>query len=893
MKKGIIILLSLFFILECNAQKEADNWFFGDYAAISFKTGNPQVLTGSALATDEGCTSISDSAGNLLFYTDGSYIWNKNHQVMTNGSGLKGNLSSTQSSIVVKKPNSYNLYYVFTLDDYVGTDGFQYSIIDINKQGGLGEVVTKNVYLTNGLTEKISVARSCDNNSYWIVVHEYNSNKFLSYQFDKNGLNSTPVTTNIGSNHNHGHPTKSDCSGFMKISPNSRMLAAAIGYTKKVELFDFDNASGKLSNFILIDNLSNPYGLEFSPNSQLLYISELYGNNIEQFSLKSKSATTIKATKTNIGSLAGTYGGAIQIANNGKMYCGSRISQYLSCVDFPNIIGSSCGFSQYNVNLVNGRCRFGFPNILPNYFSTKSTNNKILIKEGCLNKISSFSFTDSLIVTSATWYFGDNLNSKSTKFTTVFIYKDTGTYKVKLVYSHSVCAKDSLFYTVKINASPKPNLGKDTALCNLLNFKLKSNIIANKYQWNNSITDTFSNYQPKKFGTHILKTTAICGLQNDTIKIDSLGVNQAFSLGKDTTICSNKSYALKGPNIFNRYLWNTGDTTNAITISNAGIYWLKGTNKCGESADTIQIKIAQPIVFNLGNDTSICFNTNFQLKGPPNMKSYLWNTGDILQNITPLQIGFFKLEVIDSNWCIAKDSLFIADKTFNGNLSLGIDTVYCENFTKILSVNSGFKSIKWNTGDTSASINVSLPNTYIVNTFNGCQWLSDSLVIGQETPIPLNIGRDTNVCFARPFSINASLGFVSYLWNNGSINPILEIKNSGIYWCKATSANKCESIDSIAIGKDASDIAYFIPNAFSPNDDAVNEYFPFQKQEPNTVIKIFNRWGQLIFENDNGYSWNGKFKNQDVSQDVYVYIVEYRNCNRTKQTLRGTFTLLK
>ncbi len=221
MKKGIIILLSLFFILECNAQKEADNWFFGDYAAISFKTGNPQVLSVSALATDEGCTSISDSAGNLLFYTDGSYIWNKNHQVMTNGSGLKGNLSSTQSSIVVKKPNSYNLYYVFTLDDYVGTDGFQYNIIDINKQSGLGEVVTKNVYLTNGLTEKISFARSCDNNSYWIVVHEYNSNKFLSYQFDKNGLNSTPVTTNIGSNHNHGHPTKSDCYGFMKISPNS------------------------------------------------------------------------------------------------------------------------------------------------------------------------------------------------------------------------------------------------------------------------------------------------------------------------------------------------------------------------------------------------------------------------------------------------------------------------------------------------------------------------------------------------------------------------------------------------------------------------------------------------------------------------------------------------
>jgi len=874
-------------------QKEADNWFFGDYAAINFKTGSPQVLTGSVMTTDEGCTSISDSAGNLLFYTDGSYIWNKNHQIMMNGSGLKGNLSSTQSAIVVKKPNSYNLYYVFTLDAFVGSNGFQYSIIDINKQSGLGEVVTKNVFLTNGLSEKISVARSCDNNSYWIVVHEYNSNKFLSYQLDKNGLNSTPVTTSIGSNHNHGHPTKSDCSGYMKISPNGKKIACAIGYTNKVEIFDFDNLTGKITNGITIDNINQPYGLEFSPNSNLLYVTEIILNTVLQYDISIYNTNAIKLSKLTIGSLVGTYGGPLQMANNGKMYAGSRVSSSISCINNPNIKGNGCSFIANALNLGSGKCRFGFPNILPNYFSTKSTNNKLIIKEGCLNKSTSFSFTDSSIVSNATWYFGDKKNSTSTKYTTVFTYKDTGTYKIKLIYSHSTCTKDSLFYSIKISDILPLKLGNDTSFCDLMNFKLKSNVNATKYQWNNSLTDTFNSYQPKKFGKHSLKITTNCGVFSDTINLDSIGTIQTFSLGNDTILCSNVLNQLIAPSYFKNFIWSTGDTTPMTKVNNSGQYWLKGSNKCGEASDTIMIQLVNPLKFKLGKDTTICFNTNFQIKGPPLMKNYNWNTGETTQNIIPIHEGLYKLMTKDNNNCLSKDSIFIFDKSIKGSLNLGKDTIYCEDFSKKLEVNPNFKPIKWNTGDTTTSILVTQPKTYSVSAFNGCYWLSDSITIKQEKPKSLNLGKDTSVCFARPHILYAPQGFIKYNWNNGSQNSSIEVKNPGIYWCKALSNNQCESIDSIKFGRDASDITYLIPNAFSPNVDAVNEYFPFQKQEPNTVIKIYNRWGELIYENEEGISWNGQYKNQDCSQDIYLYLFEYKNCNRTKRTLSGTFTLLR
>lgn len=140
--KVLLLLLSF----NAVAQKEANIWYFGGKAGLDFNSGSPVALTNGQLNTLEGCASISTASGNLLFYTDGKNIYNKNHQIMNNGSGLLGHLSTSQSATIVPMPGSASLFYVFTLDAGGGTEGLRYSVIDMSLDGGLGSVTAKKMF---------------------------------------------------------------------------------------------------------------------------------------------------------------------------------------------------------------------------------------------------------------------------------------------------------------------------------------------------------------------------------------------------------------------------------------------------------------------------------------------------------------------------------------------------------------------------------------------------------------------------------------------------------------------------------------------------------------------------------------------------------------------------
>ena len=122
------------------AQKESNIWYFGENAGIDFNSGAPVALTNGSLNTQEGCASVCDSLGNLLFYTDGVYVWDNTHTMMSNGFYLYGHYSSTQSAVIVKKPGSVNIYYIFTVAVEGSYDGFRYSEVDMNLNGGLGDI---------------------------------------------------------------------------------------------------------------------------------------------------------------------------------------------------------------------------------------------------------------------------------------------------------------------------------------------------------------------------------------------------------------------------------------------------------------------------------------------------------------------------------------------------------------------------------------------------------------------------------------------------------------------------------------------------------------------------------------------------------------------------------
>ena len=156
--KNITVIVLTLIVNFTYSQGEANIWYFGQNAGLDFNSGSPVALTNGQLNTLEGCATISTSSGELIFYTDGVTVFNKNHTIMVNGTGLLGHSSSTQSATIVPKPGSSNMFYIFTTDNEHDPDGFRYSIVDMSLDSGNGAItVDKNILVYTPTTESLGV----------------------------------------------------------------------------------------------------------------------------------------------------------------------------------------------------------------------------------------------------------------------------------------------------------------------------------------------------------------------------------------------------------------------------------------------------------------------------------------------------------------------------------------------------------------------------------------------------------------------------------------------------------------------------------------------------------------------------------------------------------------
>jgi gliding motility-associated-like protein len=346
MYQFFILLVFIFSHLFATSQYN-NVWYFGRKAGLNFNAVSPsgtipQALSNSEMIADEGSSSICDTAGNLLFYTNGVTVYNKNHQVMLNGDGLAGNLSAVQSGLIIPHPGNSNLYYIFTTGSLESnyTNGYQYSMVDMLQDGGNGEVVAKNILLEASCTERMAAIRHADGRSVWFISNDNNANTFRAWLINCQGLQATPVISNVGEVINQ-HPFVNN--GMLKGSPDGKFICqtqfplfSEIGIPPNfAQLFDFDNSNGRLTNARKIAFPNTVYSAcEFSPNGKMLYLVRTYDGQIDQLEITLPTLAAILSSRMSARTKAGNYG--IQLAPDGKIYLATASSRYLSTINKPD-----------------------------------------------------------------------------------------------------------------------------------------------------------------------------------------------------------------------------------------------------------------------------------------------------------------------------------------------------------------------------------------------------------------------------------------------------------------------------------------------------------------------------------------------------------------------------
>ncbi|MBO6517743.1 MAG: gliding motility-associated C-terminal domain-containing protein [Bacteroidia bacterium] len=815
----IVVLLQTFLTpITTYGQKEANIWYFGNLAGLDFNYTPPKALTNSAMNTLEGCASIADASGKLLFYTDGIKIWDKTHNRMKNGTGLKGHSSSTQSAVIVPKPGSTTNYYVFTVD---GTTGFgqggYYNEVDMSKNGGNGEVILKNQVLIQWSTrypyESIGATTHGNGRDFWVCYVDEDS-ALKSFLVTPKGVQTTPVVSKPGNIHTGNRITT-----YMKFSSDNKyMVYGASG--DGLKLVQFDDQTGQFKKAITIDK-NYSYGVEFSPNSELLYTSRGYQYDITSFD----SATINKSRYLYYGTTSSAWA-AVQLGPDGRIYTVAGSKGWSSKIGFigqPDKKGSACEFYADTLD-VGGTVLLGLPTFLQTYLDPNFN-----VKGNCYGDTTRFVITEANDIDSVTWYFGDSTSITVKKAADTIryghLYKKPGEYETKTVF-HFKDRKDTTVKHIVIRdfLATGTFLGKDIHKCRGDTVKIDLDHWSfESYQW--STGDSTKEVQIDSPGVYWVRAfPQFKCYYTDTIRVTDYvndEIPDKLKLGGDRIKCPKDSIKLKVHGSFNRYAWSTGDTTQELTTIDSGMFIVRGYNHdiCF-SRDTIQVNSYPDAIPDLGPDSNHCSVSDGKIRigdldNP--FAAYSWNTGSTDPFIFSDTTGTFILTVSNKYGCEGSDTIDLWFASGPPIVSLGGDRLFCDslpNDSFIHVKNTGDEAVyKWLNNSTDSSRLIEHVGPYKVVATNACGTGTDSINIRiLESPtIAMPSGLDTNFCdsvatLVKPDVTGDSLRFS---WNTGDTLSEVSIKKPGHY--QVISVNQC--------GQDTANVTMHL--AYTPTNKTV------------------------------------------------------------------------
>jgi gliding motility-associated-like protein len=688
------------------------------------------------------------------------------------------------------------------------------------------------------MTERITTIRG-QNGEIWVVTHELNSNRFLSYKVTSSGLDVSPVSSAAGSLHGNS----CDAIGYMKISLDGKKLALAVSNcltptpVDRVEIFNFDDATGKVTPLSkpFSNSIPNAYGIEFSPNNRFLYVSSWYQEGkLYQFDLSSQD---IAASKKLIGTTV-PFGdnadencfGALQLAVDGKIYIAKNKQKNLAVINKPD--EAACDFKDNAFDLGAKTSGLGLPTFIQSYFSVLDVN-EFVFKNYCLSTINdTVKFVTPSIVglKSILWEFGDG--DTDTKFNTYHIYKSFGAYNAQVTVEYVDGSTATFGQTIQIaqGVAPPKNLKSSYGFCEnepTVELDATSETAGVTYEWRNSNGDLISTNPKIKYSQEDILTIQI-ELGSCSYRASIPVARFKFDFGPDRELCQGDSLKLSpGLPSSTVYAWYFQEKAtdplikvseaNYYVAKKAGIYTLlAGLGKCSW-IDDIRVTYSQKPLpqVKITGDLLFCSQTILKadvLNPTTDAASFVWYQGKYDETSSPVGIGatltaYFpgKYYVVTTRaGCSVKDSIIVSKV----DLVLPLEVYLCfsptvldaEPFTYPLAYYDPAATYEWKkVGDNTflkntRTLAVTETGTYTVKVVTfGCTFSKSVEVLPKPAlltlpKLPTKDAIDTAFCANEfPVSFDASdpSDVLSYSWKADntilSYKPKVQITQPGLY----------------------------------------------------------------------------------------------------------------
>jgi len=894
-----------------------NNWIFGVENSLHFSsTGGVTSNSNSSITASEATASISDKNGDLLFYTDGMYVWNRNHQVMENGTSLNGRKSSSQPVLIVPNPVNENLYYIFTIGSYYGElfegpfgdpavdHGLNYSVVDFSENAD-GKITDKNVHLLDHTALKMSAIEKCSDNSYWLTTLSTTDgtkggiyNTFYSFKVGTAGVDANPVssTTDL---------IVEDSRGGMKFSPDGTLLATA-NVTNRLLLSGFDVQSGTVTTTKLLsikDFQTHavakwPYSVEFSLDSKILYTSSISDEDsegktvsglvqfvVDDFETNSFFDKTILADNENI------FGSVLQLARDEKIYRAYSLYDetkilYLGAINNPTLHGLDSGY-QHNAKelpVPYYGWRRSLPHFVPSFFHIENlAENLSDSKEILICEELDFTFTAEDIDGAEYFWFKDGIElvGENQYFLTITNADrgDVGHYELIINPNDGTCSRHKEAFVVKV--VPLTKVPEDLELSQCKS-KADDDVRFNLYEFLNK----FINSPEDIFYFY----TSDPELNPDSIPLSREDAESFNFDESDNGILYIEAINKIGCSSFQRFNLKVVDSSlpNLSDVDLCDVTdGIPGDNLALYQSEVVaaQIKLNE----GFGNNISFSFFASYNdallenneiIERIISNNTVFWvrgeKTGNDCLGITQITLNVIQTAVIEldsSNNVICIDPL--TEEVLNP-IVLGSN----------LGADYNYKWIK--DGTTQISENPTIEVTEIgrykveiTSTVTGCSYFSNEVEITLAS-IPVNHETWLSVEQSEPFSSTNNVRITayglgdsvfSYRLDNGSINydGIFNNLSAGAHIITITNAQGCFSPLQVPI--------YIIgfPKFFTPNNDGYNDWWNIYDSDEafeleSIDIRIYDRYGKLVTTiNSSERGWDGTYNGQMLRSDDYWF----------------------